>query len=637
MCGITGFIDIYGQTASDAFEGVVRAMSDCLVHRGPDSDGVWCDKEQGVALGHRRLAIIDLNETGHQPMISHSGRYVIVFNGEIYNFQILKDALVPQGHKFKGGSDTEVLLAAIEEWGLAQALEKINGMFAFAIWDRQERCLYLARDRIGKKPLYYGWLGGVFVFASELRALRKHPGFVGRIDRQALATYCRHNYVPSPWSIYEHIYKLPAAAYAVLPFHGEGREIKADKPLDCAFYWGIQKQAEQGIAFGQDRTDQEWIDGLDGALKTAVGQRMISDVPLGAFLSGGIDSSLIVAMMQQQSSQPVKTFSIGLDEEGHNEAEHAKEIARYLGTEHTEFYIRPDEVRDVIPLMPSVFDEPFADPSQIPTYHVCRLAKEHVTVALSGDGGDESFAGYTRYIKGQKLDRFLNMPGGALLGAGGGVLLDAFYSDGRHEKLSRMLREPDMRDWYRTVMSYWMNPEALVMGAPERAVFMADIPRLSGNVSPVNHMMFADVCSYLPDDILVKIDRTSMAVSLEARAPLLDYKVMEYAWQVPLSAKIKGGQGKWILRQLLARYIPQSLFDRPKRGFGIPLSSWLRGPLRDWCEGLLNEERLIREGNFNAVLVREKWQQHISGKANHDYSLWSILMFQAWQEEWGKK
>ncbi|GJL84781.1 MAG: asparagine synthetase B [Micavibrio sp.] len=626
MCGITGFIDLQRDKDGESLASLVSDMNNTLVHRGPDSDGIWVDHEVGVALAHRRLAIIDLSETGHQPMKSFSGRYVISFNGEIYNFLSLKTRLEEKGCKFSGTSDTEVLLAAIETWGLKKALIEINGMFAFALWDQKEREIHLARDRMGKKPLYYGWAGKTFLFGSELKSLRPHPDFVPEINRDALAIYTRHNYVPVPWSIYKNIYKIPPASFLTISLEGK----KGSSPEK---YWDITHIAERGCREPLDISFEQAVDDLESILGEAVSERMISDVPLGAFLSGGIDSSLITAMMQKNSDRPVKTFCIGFEEAGYNEAIDAKKIAEHLGTDHTEFYVTADEARNVIPDLASIFDEPFADPSQIPTYHVARLARQDVTVALSGDGGDEGFAGYGRYHTAQNVAGKLHKIPYSLRSIAGGFL-NHLPINGRAQKLSEILGARDENELYRQLMSYWKSPENLLTSGSEPLVAMNDFTNTPDMDSFINKMMVMDMQAYLPDDILVKVDRASMAVSLEIRAPLLDYKVIEYAWRVPLHMKIDGGGGKRLLRALLERYVPKPLFDRPKQGFGIPHGKWLRGPLEDWAENLLDENRLQTDGFFNAPLVRQKWQEHVSGKQDWSYHLWSILMFQAWHERW---
>ena len=626
MCGIAGFWNQTLQDNQESLERQVGRMGDQLVHRGPDGDGVWADETCGVALAHRRLSIIDLSKEGQQPMVSASGRYVIVYNGEIYNFRDLRPVLEEKGYKFRGQSDTEVLLAGLEIWGLEETLTRVSGMFAFAVWDKKAGSLHLARDRLGKKPLYYGWVGQSFVFASELKAIRAYDGFTGEVSRRALTAYLRHNYVPAPYAIYKGLSKLPPGTFMTVGQRGRGRQVS---------YWDIKAVAERGQAHSLhfDSPD-DYLAQLDGLLTEAVGRRMISDVPLGAFLSGGIDSSLIVALMQKQADRPVKTFSIGFEESGYNEAEDAKKIAAHLGTDHTEFYVTADEARAVIPQLPEMFDEPFADPSQIPTYHVSRLARQHVTVALSGDGGDEGFGGYSRYQTATQLyNRLYGLPAGLRQGAA--RVLGALPVGGRVQKLASMMAVEDVDAFYRLMLSYWKDPAVVVQAGEEPLTAMTAAARRPVFDEAVHRFMYWDMVAYLPDDILVKVDRASMAVSLETRAPLLDYEVIEWAWQVPLALKVKDGQGKWLLRQLLGRYVPVPLFDRPKQGFGIPHGAWIEGPLRDWAEEQLSEKRLREEGYFDPVLVRKLWKGPFIRAAEWQLSPVGLLMFQAWQARWG--
>lgn len=637
MCGICGFIDL-SHPAEKKLEMTVAKMSDAITHRGPDDHGVWVDQECGVALGHRRLSILDLSTQGRQPMISHSGRYVIVYNGEIYNFKALKSLLAAKGYTFQGHSDTEVLLAAIEDWGLEKTLQDCNGMFAFALWDRKERTLHLARDRMGKKPLYYGWAGQSFVFSSELKAFHRHPSFEPAIDHDVLALYCRHNYIPAPWSIYKNIYKLTPASFVSLSFTGP-QALAAGQPVQDRItqYWNIRHLAEQGEQEPLTDSIDEATDTLEPLLREAVKSRMIADVPLGAFLSGGIDSSLIVALMQNQSSRPVKTFSIGFEEASCDETHYAKKVAGHLGTEHTEFFVSAKEALATIPRLPQMFDEPFADPSAIPTWHVANLARQHVTVALSGDGGDEAFAGYTRYLRGQKLIKMLLMPK-AVRGMTSLILSNIPIE--AHQKLSKLiavLEADNEDDFYRQIMSYWHTPEKLVRGAKETQSVFTDQGHSPALTQSVNRMAYWDMISYLPDDILAKVDRTSMSVGLEARNPLLDYRVIEFSQKLPLSLKIENGNGKRVLRKLLSRYLPEHLFERPKQGFGIPHGEWLRGPLREWAEDLLSEDTMNRQGFFDTALVRDRWKRHCESGQDWSYQLWGILMFQAWYAHWHDK
>ena len=646
MCGIAGFFGRQRSRPADELATTVRAMTDAIVHRGPDDAGAWIDAECGVGLGHRRLSILDLSPEGHQPMLSEDGRFVIVFNGEVYNFQPLRAELEAKGHKFRGHSDTEVMLAAFLEWGVEASTKRFNGMFAFALWDRQDRVLHLGRDRLGEKPLYYGWVDGTFVFASELKALRPFPGFNTDIDRRSLTGLLRYNYIPEPYSIYKGIRKLPPAS--LLTWDG------SDSRPEPKLYWNLREVVEHGLDHQLKCSDAEATDELEALLKRAVGMRMISDVPLGAFLSGGIDSSLTVALMQSQSSRPVRTFTIGFHEKEYNEAQLAKEVAKHLGTDHTEFYVTPKDALDVIPKLPSLYDEPFSDYSQIPTYLVCGLARQHVTVALSGDAGDELFGGYERYAMGRSIhDKFYWMPpimrsiaghamtalpAGAWNGlarAAGPLMPGRFrnvpFGDKLH-KLAEVVSSPGMDALYLNLMSYWKKPLDVVVDGEEAVTSIVDKngwPRVSDYT---HRMMQLDMETYLPGDILVKVDRASMGVSLESRVPLLDTDVIEYAWRVPFGMKVRDGRGKWILREVLYRHVPKPLIDRPKRGFGVPLEHWLRGELRDWAESLLDESRLKREGFFHPEPVRQKWREHLGGARNWHFYLWGVLMFQAWLE-----
>lgn len=647
MCGITGFWNLSHQFTTDQMSAITQQMSDTMLLRGPDDGGVWVDAEAGIALGHRRLAILDLSPEGHQPMMSASGRYVIVFNGEIYNYLEIQRKLEKLGHKFRGYSDTEVMLAAFSQWGVEEAVKQFNGMFAFAVWDRQERVLHLGRDRLGEKPLYYGWIGQTFLFGSELKALKVHPHFQGEISRDALAVYLRHSYIPSPYSIYQNIYKLPPGC--ILTIYPTASESEP-KP-----YWSAKTIAESGIADPFIGSEAEAIAQLDALLRDAVSLRMISDVPLGAFLSGGIDSSTVVALMQAQSRQPIKTFSIGFHEETYNEAQHAKIVAQHLGTDHTELYVTPEEAMAVIPKLPILYDEPFADSSQIPTFLVSQLAKQYVTVSLSGDAGDELFHGYHRYFLAESIwqkiawmpknirnviSNVLTVPTPQIWNRGfnsintllPNTLKKRNLGDTIH-KLTEILSVSNSEALYKGLVSHWKNPEAIVSNSKELRTALSDSQQ-TANLSEFAHrMMYLDTVTYLPNDILVKVDRASMGVSLEARVPFLDHRVVEFAWQIPLNLKIRNGQGKWLLRQVLYQYVPKSLIERPKMGFGVPIDRWLRGSLRDWAEALLEENRLRQQGFFNPQQIRQKWEEHLAGTRNWHYYLWDILMFQAWLEE----
>lgn len=626
MCGIAG---IWGPLADK--RGVLAESCRRIRHRGPDSNGYWEDEPAGLALAHVRLAILDLTEAGHQPMVSPCGRYVLVLNGEIYNHLDLRRQLEQAGQApaWRGHSDTETVLACFAARGVEATLREAVGMYGLALWDRRERRLSLARDRMGEKPLYYGYSGGNLVFASELKALRPIPGFGAELNRNALASYMRHNYIPAPQSIYAGIFKLPPGAWLEIDAASAGRR---ELPEPRA-YWSAQAAADQGLAapLAFD-TDEQAVDALEQVLGNAVRGQMLSDVSLGAFLSGGIDSSAIVSLMQAGSSQPVRTFSIGFHDKAYDEAEHAKAVASYLGTDHTELYVTPDDALAVVPKLPEIYDEPFADSSQIPTFLVTQMARRHVTVALSGDGGDELFGGYTRYFRVRDWYAQCRRMPRPLRHAAGGLLRASTHLPGKGAwrgkvgKLGELLSVDLQAEFYREFVSYWSRPAEVVKGG-------AEIPSLfqqpmQGSVFEA--MMKLDTQTYLPDDILVKVDRAAMAVSLETRVPLLDHRVYEFAWRLPFRYKVRGSTGKWALRQLLYRHVPQALVDRPKRGFAVPLASWLRGPLRDWAEALLDPVRLRQEGWFEPEPILRKWSQHQSGHRNWSSHLWGVLMMQAW-------
>ena len=647
MCGITGFLDTSRSKSTEQLTVIARRMSTSLTHRGPEDEGVWVDSGAGIAFGHRRLSIIDLSPMGHQPMHSASGRYVITFNGEIYNFKALRQELEQLGETFRGHSDTEIMLAAIARWGVEAALKKFNGMFAFGLWDREEQILYLSRDRAGEKPLYYGWAGKTLLFGSELKALQQHPDFRGDVDRGAIAVFLRHNYIPAPHSIYKGIYKLPAGT--VLAIRGFGSDA-SPKP-----YWSAKVAAEDGISNPFRGSEEEAVNQLDSLLHDAVTMRMEADVPLGAFLSGGIDSSLIVAIMQANSKRPVKTFTIGFDNREYNEAEAAKLVAQHIGTEHTELYVTPEEAMAVIPRLPTLYDEPFADSSQIPTFLVSQLARRNVTVSLSGDGGDELFGGYTTYQWGRSVHQNVGwMPRplkaglaktikplskldwNALLDGRQSVVPESLRSKDINKVLSKLtgiLKVNEREALYWILLSYWMEPSSVVLGANEPLTQLTDSTKWARIDDIMHVMMYLDTIMYLPDDILVKVDRASMGVSLESRVPLLDHRVIEFAWKLPIEMKVKGTLGKVPLRNLLYRYVPKQLVDRPKKGFGVPIHEWLRGPMREWAENLLDESRLKSEGYFAAKPIRQKWNEHVSGRRNWQAQLWAVLMFQAWLEQ----
>jgi len=653
MCGFAGFFDVGARRTAEEGECLVTTMANRLVHRGPDDLGVWVDAVAGLALGHRRLSIIDLSAGGHQPMVSACGRYVITYNGEIYNFRELRHEVeVDAGFSnWRSQSDTEVMLAAISLWGVEKALQRFIGMFAFALWDREQRKLYLARDRMGEKPLYYGWVGGALVFGSELKALKVFPGWTGSLDRGAMALFLRHNYVPAPYSIYQNIFKLPPAS--MLEFKSDDVAHRNVPPL-CQ-YWSLRRVAEAGLAQGYGGNAADAVDELENLLSEAIAGQMVSDVPLGAFLSGGIDSSTVVALMQAQSPRPVKTFTIGFHEASYNEAECAKAVAKHLGTEHTELYVTAREAMDVIPLLPKLYDEPFADSSQIPTYLVSRLARQHVTVSLSGDGGDELFAGYNRYVWGRSIwrqigwvPRPLRHVMAMVATAASPSSLDRVFhaispllprkiryanpGDKIH-KLAEILAAERPEALYLGLVSHWKHPDRVVRGGVEPATVLTDPAQWANLPDFVQRMMYLDALSYLPDDILAKVDRASMGVSLESRIPFLDKRVIEFSWRIPSGWNTRDGQGKWLLRQVLYRHVPKALVERPKMGFGVPIDVWLRGPLREWAEDLLAERKLREQEFFEVEPIRQKWAEHLSGRRNWQYYLWDVLMFQAWLAE----
>ncbi|MDB4914891.1 MAG: hypothetical protein JWM95_2535 [Gemmatimonadetes bacterium] len=645
MCGIAGLWCQGPSRARNAIESVVERMACAIAHRGPDGQGVWFDQHAGIGLGHRRLAVIDLTPEGSQPMWSASGRYVTVFNGEIYNFEEMRRDL--SGQAWRGHSDTEVLLAAIERWGMADAVRRTVGMYALAIFDRREHRLHLVRDRLGEKPLYYGWIGSDLVFASELKALEQYPGWPGEIDRGALTLFLRYNYVPAPHSIFRGIGKLVPGTILSFDANAPGA------PGQVYTYWSAANVARAGAS---DRAipDAQIVDEFDELLSTTIRRQMIADVPLGAFLSGGIDSSLVVGVMQKLSSQPVKTFTIGFHERSFDEAPHARAVAKHLGTDHTELYVSAADALAVIPKLPLIYDEPFADSSQVPTYLVAELARRHVTVSLSGDGGDELFGGYSRYFLGEdKWNALSSVPRLARLLAGtaarlagnsrwSGALSYArratppryhrFLSGYRLGKAAALFAASDRAAMYQSVMSHTDYPASFLLGGFEPAHTLAGSTQWPDLDDFIHEMMSMDLVSYLPDDILVKVDRAAMAVSLETRAPFLDHGIVEFAWQLPKRMRAARPGGKHILRVLLQRYVPKSLFERPKMGFGVPIADWLRGPLRAWADALLTGRRLEEERLFNAQAVRAVWSEHLFGDADWSAVLWNVLMFQAWHE-----
>ncbi len=625
MCGISGF---FGNTESvDSFSSVLSAMGSITNHRGPDDFGIWYDEEAGLGLAHNRLSIIDLSPAGHQPMLSDNERYVIAFNGEIYNHLALRRELdaCQQPTNWQGSSDTETLLQCFSRWGIGNTLKATVGMFAIALWDRQERTLTLARDRLGEKPLYWGWCNQTLLFGSELKALEVHPVFNAEVDRSALALLLQYNAIPAPYSIHQGIQKLPAG-HMVQIRQGD----RSGETMPRA-YWALNDVIESGLANPFVGTDGEVVTALQQRISQSVAGQMLADVPLGAFLSGGVDSSTVVALMQQQSSEPVRTFAIGFNEPGYDEAQYAKEVAEYLGTEHTELYVGTEDALSVIPDLPRIYCEPFADSSQIPTFLVSKMAKQQVTVALSGDGGDELFGGYNPYQFAPKVWRLVRRLPLKIRKLAVAVLADRPVPDKLH-KLLRVLPCADREAFYDALMSHWQHPEQTVIGAGSAPTAMNSPSRRPKTDCFEHWMMAVDAKQYMSDDILVKVDRAAMANSLETRVPLLDHRVVEFAWGLPLHQKIRNGTGKWALRQVLYRHVPREMIERPKKGFSIPLANWLRGPLRDWAEAQLEETRLNREGYFHAAPIRKMWKEHVDGKRDNASKLWSILMFQAWLE-----
>jgi len=655
MCGISGLL---GAEAGSNLANIIKPMCDRLALRGPDDAGIWTDDDSGIALGHRRLAVVDLSPAGHQPMVSATGRYVIVFNGEIYNHLNLRRELEKEGAQasWRGHSDTETLLAAFEAWGVEKTLKTSTGMFAIALWDRSEKVLTLARDRLGEKPLYYGWQHGTLLFASELKAIKAYSGFSAEVNREALPLLLRHNCIPAPYSIYKGINKLPPGTFLqVSTVDARDQDHCANEKGRVKAYWSLTDVVGAGLMDPFEGSDADAVSALDGVLRNAINQQMAADVPLGAFLSGGVDSSTVVALMQAQSMRAIQSFSIGFDEEGSNEAEHAKEVARHLGTNHTELYVTSEDALGVIPSLPTLYDEPFSDSSQIPTFLVAQMARQHVTVSLSGDAGDELFGGYNRYVLTNELwGKLSRTPMGIrrllahsirvlsptawerLLGPLQHLIPNALKLSNVGDKLHKgaaIMTAGSTTELYRRVTSHWNEPENVVVGAGEPMTVLTDPQLQLPTDSFVHRMMLLDMLSYLPDDILCKVDRAAMGVSLETRMPLLDPGVIDFAWRLPFHMKIRDGQGKWILREVLYQYVPKKIIERPKMGFAVPIGSWLRGPLRDWAESLLDESRLEQEGYFHAEPIRQKFEEHLSGRRNWETHLWDVLMFQAWLEK----
>lgn len=647
MCGLTGYLDGFRERTEEESERTVRDMASTLRHRGPDDSGAWVDAEAGIALGHCRLSIVDLSSAGHQPMCSKDGRFVIAYNGEIYNAVDLARELTDAGCALRGHSDTEVLVEACARWGVEPTIRRLVGMFAFALWDREKRCLVLARDRLGIKPLYWTKCGGTILFASELKGLAAYPGFQADVCRDSLAAFMRFGYVPAPNSIYRGVFKLePGCLLRLLP----GTEPEISR------YWDLRAIALAGVTNPLELRDDEAVEALGNLLGDAVQKRLVSDVPVGAFLSGGLDSSTVVALMRREGATPTKTFTIGFHSREYNEAEHAKAVARHLETEHTELYLTEGDALQVIPDLPHFYDEPFADSSQIPTSLVSRLARGTVTVALSGDGGDELFGGYNRHALGTHVGQnLLNLPGSLRRAASttlGAVPVGAWrlaesvamaclpdrvrarHIGDKVQKLARILAVDDPEQAYWQLAGLWTEGQPALGCSAERTDFAFDGRPWPSFGTFAEQMMLRDAEIYLPDDILTKVDRASMAVGLELRVPFLDHRVVEFAWRLPVHMKIRNGRGKWLVRQLLASHVPLKLTERPKAGFAVPIHRWLRTELRDWAENLLSESRLRRDGLLDPAPIRAAWAAHLSGRRDEQHRLWAALMFQAWHEHW---
>lgn len=644
MCGIAGFYRITGGADRREMDKQSRKMAQTLHHRGPDDSGIWQDPDMPLVLAHRRLSIIDLSAEGHQPMSSATGRYVIIYNGEIYNFLDLRRQLEAQGFTFRGRSDTEVMLAAFECWGVNQGLQKLSGMFAFVLWDRERRQLHMIRDRMGKKPLYVGWAKDALLFASELKAFHAYPVFSPQISRKALTLFMRYGCVPAPYTIYEDVWQVLPGCRMTLP--AEKMSAGEDLSEKIEPYWHHPRIVEEARQRAMPYSDDEAIAGFEERLQKAVRRRMISDVPLGAFLSGGIDSSTVAALMQAQSDQKVQTFSIGFEEQGFDEAAYAKKVAAHLGTDHHEHYLSAQDAQDIIPGLATIYDEPFADSSQIPTYLVSKFAREQVTVALSGDGGDELLGGYVRHSAAPEIWKkcgFLPRPVRAAIARALRMLPPDAWNrlcpshpqfGEKIYKAAEIMPLSGPEEIYQKLVSVWDDPAKLVINGEEPAIPLTREDWQPRGLSFAARMMYGDTLSYLPNDVLTKVDRAAMAVSLEVRAPLLDKDLCEYVWGLPQDMKIRGGKGKWMLRQILARYVPEDLFERPKQGFAVPTGEWIKGPLKEWAGDMLSPDRLVREGYLEHEKVQHAWQDHLNGGGRHSDRLWTVLMFESWLERW---
>ena len=631
MCGIAGLIDRRTRWDPEARLHIAEVMADAIAHRGPDDAGTWAAPDDGLVLSHRRLSVVDLSPLGHQPMPSPGGRYVITYNGELYNFRELRHDLETRGVSFRSHSDTEVLLALVERFGVRGGIERTNGMFACAIWDREQHELHLTRDRMGEKPLYYVDRPDVFAFCSELKSLVASGVVPLTVDRGSVALYLRHAYVPAPRSIFEEVRKLPPATILT---------VRRDGSAATSTYWDVDGAAASRAGDGVDLATA--ADELEELLRASIAARMVADVPVGAFLSGGIDSSAVVALMQAESRMPVKTFCIGFREQAFDEAAHARRVAAHLGTEHAELFLSPHEARAVLPTLPAMYDEPFADPSALPTSMVAALARESVTVSLSGDGGDELFNGYDRYRRGARLERMWHAPGsvrraaaGALRRAPGPVIDRTFSRVMKHpaertRRLAAVLGQPGPESLYSSLIGYFQDPSLVLRDTPEPASYLTETSRWPAGPSFRDRMAMVDLVDYLPNDILVKVDRATMAVGLEARVPLLDHRLVEWAVALPMDAKAGRAGSKLVLREVLHRHVPRTLVDRPKMGFGVPVGEWVRGPLRAWGDDLLDRDRLVADGFLDADAVGALWHDHLAGTRDWSYHVWILLTFQAW-------